>query len=162
VVSREPANPIAWLLCGLGAFVPVAVLLNGGAAVGDPAHGIARLGAWVGLWAPYAALFPIAIFVPLLFPDGRLPSPRWRLAAWCTVAGIVARGAGAVVVRDLLSILGGLAIPIAIAVAMLRYRLYDVDRLISRSLTYAAVTLVLAAAYAGLVLAGQALFSSFA
>jgi hypothetical protein len=45
---------------------------------------------------------------------------------------------------------------------MLRYRLYDVDRLISRSLTYALVTAVLVAAYAGLVLAGQAVFSSFA
>jgi uncharacterized membrane protein YbhN (UPF0104 family) len=44
---------------------------------------------------------------------------------------------------------------------MRRYRLYDVDRLISRSLTYALVTAVLVAAYAGLVLAGQAVFSSF-
>jgi hypothetical protein len=45
---------------------------------------------------------------------------------------------------------------------MLRYRLYEVDRVISRSLTYALVTVTLAAAYAGLVLAGQAVFSSFA
>ena len=64
--------------------------------------------------------------------------------------------------RDVLSIVGVLAFPVAIAVAMLRYRLYDVDRLISRSLTYAALTVLLGAAYAGLVLAGQAVFSSFA
>jgi hypothetical protein len=59
-------------------------------------------------------------------------------------------------------VLGGLTIPAAIAVAMLRYRLYDVDRLISRSLTYALVTVVLGIAYAGLVLGGQAVFASFA
>jgi hypothetical protein len=45
---------------------------------------------------------------------------------------------------------------------MLRYRLYEVDRVISRTLVYGALTVILGAAYAGLVLAGQALFSSFA
>ena len=45
---------------------------------------------------------------------------------------------------------------------MLRYRLYDVDRVINKTLVYGALTAVLAGAYAGLVLASQALFSSFA
>ena len=54
------------------------------------------------------------------------------------------------------------AIPIASGVAILRYRLYEIDRLISRTLVYVALTVVLGAAYVGLVLAGQALFSSFA
>jgi hypothetical protein len=40
----------------------------------------------------------------------------------------------------------------AIAVAVLKYRLYDIDRVISRTLAYAIVTGVLAAVYAGLVL----------
>jgi hypothetical protein len=54
------------------------------------------------------------------------------------------------------------AIPISVGVAILRYRLYDFDRVISRTLVYAAVTVFLAASYVGLVLVGQALFSSFA
>jgi hypothetical protein len=53
-------------------------------------------------------------------------------------------------------------IPIGIGIAVMRYRLYEIDRLISRTLVYAALTIVLGASYVGLVLAGQALFSSFA
>jgi hypothetical protein len=54
----------------------------------------------------------------------------------------------------------GLAL--AVGVAVLRYRLYDIDRVVSKTLVYGGLTLVLGAAYVGLVLAGQALFSSFA
>ena len=53
-------------------------------------------------------------------------------------------------------------IPTGIGIAVMRYRLYEIDRVISRTLVYAALTLVLGASYVGLVLAGQAVFSSFA
>jgi hypothetical protein len=44
------------------------------------------------------------------------------------------------------------ALPIAIGVGILRYRLYDIDRIISRTLAYAIVTGLLVGVYAGLVL----------
>jgi hypothetical protein len=47
---------------------------------------------------------------------------------------------------------GFVAFAAGLGVAILRYRLYDIDRIISRTLAYAVVTAVLAGLYAGLVL----------
>lgn len=55
-----------------------------------------------------------------------------------------------------------LAVPAAMTVAILRYRLYDIDRLISRTLVYASLTVVLGLVYAGLVIALQGILASFA
>ena len=48
--------------------------------------------------------------------------------------------------------LGVAALPVGIGVGILKYRLYDIDRIISRTLGYAIVTGVLVGVYAGLVL----------
>jgi hypothetical protein len=50
------------------------------------------------------------------------------------------------------AIAGTLAIPLAIGVAILKYRLFDIDRIISRTLAYAIVTGLLVGVYAGLML----------
>jgi hypothetical protein len=63
---------------------------------------------------------------------------------------------------DVLFSIAVVQLPIAVGIAMLKYRLYDVDRLINKTLVYGALTAVLGAAYFGLVLAGQAVSSSVA
>jgi hypothetical protein len=55
------------------------------------------------------------------------------------------------VVSDILTT-GLVALPVSIGVGILKYRLYDIDRLISRTLAYAIVTGLLVGLYAGLVL----------
>ena len=92
---------------------------------------------------------------------------KWVASAGSVmVAGFfLAFVSGQTVISDIgfvTGVVGFVLLPIAVGVAILRYRLFDIDRVISKTLVYAALSLVLGAAYVGLVLGGQALFSSFA
>ena len=81
VASRRPRNPIGWLL--LGSVLCYAVGGAGVTVAGPP------LIAWAGAWA-WGAGVGLAVVTLLMFPDGHLPSRRWRPALWLAVAGIVA------------------------------------------------------------------------
>jgi hypothetical protein len=249
---RQPGNPMGWLLIGCSAVVLLvtaaelyAVLdyrIDHGALPGGRAVVFAEACAFL-----VAVMCGLAV---LLFPDGKLPSRRWRWVLWVYLAasaafmanefigystvltaphlsvdvtgaplnnpdpaGVLARiasiaGAALLVIaacwlcfvtRQVLSyrrasgerrqqlkwlMSGGAvcvvgivitiqagnysttaalaveaagflcvaALPVSIGVGILRYRLYDIDRIISRTLAYAIVTGLLLGVYAGLVL----------
>jgi hypothetical protein len=244
VAGHQPRNPIGWLLAGESVFMLLSIDASAYANL------VYRLGyhdlAFAGL--PMLVLsqlfsylligFPVVI---LLFPDGRLPSRRWRwalgtylaaasIALVATAAATVAVSAGhhvrlladgnlaslgrgstawlapvqltfflavgvfwlAAICHQALSgrrstgerrqqlkwlasgaaacgvfgiwavatnsalwevlILGFAALPLGMGVGILKYRLYEIDRIISRTLAYAIITGLLIGVYAGLVL----------
>jgi hypothetical protein len=59
-----------------------------------------------------------------------------------------------------LGTLSFLVVPITLGIAILRYRLYDIDRLVSRTVSYAVLIAVLAGLYMGGVIGIQTLFPS--
>jgi hypothetical protein len=86
VASRRPENPIGWICLASGfLFMLLAVTDNyssyGGARPGSLPFPVAvgTIGnQW--LWVPTVGL--LGIYLILLFPDGKLPSKRWRPLAW--------------------------------------------------------------------------------
>ena len=98
IASRQPRNAIGWIFCGVG----VTVGLNSFA--GDYAEfwlasgfGNTILGenaAWLSSWLWSLLLYVPTSSVLLLFPDGRLPSPRWRPVAWGVALGAAGGVAG--------------------------------------------------------------------
>jgi hypothetical protein len=255
IASRRPAHPIGWLFSALGLssgvqlfcgeFAIYALAVERGALLPG-----GRVSAWITcwLWVPTNVL---VAFVALLFPNGKLPSPRWRAFGWLNgvmavagsiaaallpgpspfiaaidnpfgveglsgiknlidgslealsygvlgVAGLVSiyvrfrRGLGAerqqikwlayagtvLLTGTILSyagpdslsgswlrqvglalwVIGFVSLPVAIGIAIFKYRLYEIDLLINRTLVYGSLTTILAAVYFGSIVVLQRIF----
>ena len=235
VARRQPRNAIGWALLGLALGMMLSTVASNYSVIAfrqdHPGLPLARLAvALTQSWITLILLLPIPI---LLFPDGALPSRRWRPTLWLYVAlgvafvGVIGygdagafteahvrvdssgelaslgsgggglesllavayaiviaswlvakildyrrstgvrrqqlkwlwAGGGISVVALIITVsvngsfvfLGIAALPLSIGVGILKYRLYEIDRLISRTLSYAIVTGMLVALFVGLV-----------
>ena len=239
LVAARTGNRLGWLFLGAGTVSAVTVVANVYAARTAAAE--LPEAVWAGwTFTVILGIVPLLFFLTLLlFPDGRLPSPRWRPVVWVAViSGLAAMVCSAVSdvnfssnfpkLRDPVMLVAPLRtvnnaatgiqallflaaaaalivrfrrsgqeqrlqlkwfmyasavsalvifvasvlsrnplpefevvvplIPAAVGVAILKYRLYEIDRLISRTLAYAVVTGLLVGVYAGLVLVATQVF----
>ena len=246
IASRRPRNWVGWILLADGLLWTFGSVLDsyriyGLARPGSVPFQVAvhALSQW--LWVPAVGLF--AVYLILLFPDGRLPSRRWRPLAWfsgavmvllsagigkpfgleqypwvseafpvvlallplCILASAVSlvlryRRAGSEVREQIkwvafaalfvgvqfvidvgasvllvpmtasgreppwLALLDQVGffmfagVPIAVGIAVLKYRLYDIDVIINRALVYGSLTATLVALYFGGIVVLQRLF----
>ena len=84
VASSRPGNPIGWIFCAAGVMLALPSFEQEYADWASEEPGSLPAGAalgWVAQWIWVPALAAVLVFVFLLFPDGRLPSPRWRPVA---------------------------------------------------------------------------------
>ena len=241
IVAHRPGNAIGWLFSAIALLAFTGQLASEYATYAyvtrpGPLPG-ATLAAWYGSWPWWLVLALTLVFTPLLFPTGRLLSPRWRPVAWLAgvttavltavtslrtelgtvedqvvanpigvaavgnpekspiipvlivLLGVLATAAfGSLVLRfrrsrgeerqqlkwftyasallplaglddflpapvgDLLFGVPIVFLPVAAGIAILRHRLYDIDRLINRTLVYGSLTAILGLVYAGVVL----------
>jgi len=93
IVRRAPANTVGWIFLASSLGMSLSSAAYAWAQLSHALYGDALPGAvfaaWLNTWAAIPSLITLVVLVPLLFPDGRLPSRRWRWVAALAGAGIV-------------------------------------------------------------------------
>ena len=93
VAARDPRNPVGWLLLGVAHSWAWYLLLSEYGVHGLVSHPGSLPGPEIALavntvtWVPAVGL--MGTFLLLLFPDGHLPSRRWRPVAWASGVALV-------------------------------------------------------------------------
>ena len=114
IASKRPHNPVGWICLTVGFFWMLIALSDsygayGLAKPGSIPYAVASeaLGLW--LWVPPVGL--LGTYLILLFPNGRLPSRRWRPLAWLSGAVIVLASVGIALAPGPVEALGGVRNP---------------------------------------------------
>ena len=96
IASRRPGNAIGWLLCLVGLSLAATMLCElyalRGLAVAPGSLPAVQVAGWLSQ-AAFLLTFAPLLFVVLLFPDGRLPSRRWRPVLWLLTGTVLAGAA---------------------------------------------------------------------
>ena len=93
IVNSRPGHPIGWMFCvaalsfGVGFFSRQYAIQALVVVPGTLPFGYAM--AWFGFWVDMPGIAVVALFLPLLFPDGHLPSARWRPAGYFATGVVV-------------------------------------------------------------------------
>jgi hypothetical protein len=83
IASRHPKNPVGWICLVIGLFWTLIFL--GDSIPGSGPYPVTTDALTQAIWIPPVGL--LGIYLILLFPDGKLPSRRWRPLAW--LSGVV-------------------------------------------------------------------------
>jgi hypothetical protein len=147
IASKRPQNPIGWI-CLTAGFLWMLIVLSdsygtyGLAKPGSIPYPVASeaLGLW--LWVPPVGL--LGTYLILLFPNGRLPSRRWRPLAWLSGAVIVLGSVGIALAPGSVEALGGVRNPFGLEGApWVAYAAVVVPLLLPVCILASAVSLVL-------------------
>ena len=94
IISRLPTNPVGWIFCGVGLLYAVRRFTEAYADYALTANLMLPWGeyvAWFSTWVGFAGPILAGVILMLVFPNGRLPSRRWRIVAWMAVLGAALR-----------------------------------------------------------------------